>query len=60
MELKEYLLKPSIVNPRYNILGFHPSFAQVIAFCLIIAGIAGELFFKKKISDRLLIIPFKL
>ena len=36
------------VNPRYNILGFHPSFAQMIAFCLIIAGIAGIIFFQKK------------
>lgn len=36
------------VNPRYDVLGLHPSFSQVIAFLLIITGIVGIYYFQKR------------
>ncbi|MDQ3140832.1 MAG: prolipoprotein diacylglyceryl transferase [Bacteroidota bacterium] len=36
------------VNPRYDILGLNPSFAQIIAFLLILTGITGMVYYWKK------------
>ncbi|HRI00156.1 MAG TPA: prolipoprotein diacylglyceryl transferase [Saprospiraceae bacterium] len=40
------------VNPRYQLLGFNPSFAQIIAFGLIILGTLGIIYCYKRNTDH--------
>ncbi len=46
--VERFFIEMIRVNPRYDILGFHPSLSQGIAVLLIITGIIGTLYFYKK------------
>lgn len=49
--IERFFIEAIRVNPRYEVLGFHPSLSQFIAFLLIITGIVGIWYFwKKKIN----------
>ncbi|MBK9271554.1 MAG: prolipoprotein diacylglyceryl transferase [Saprospiraceae bacterium] len=49
--VERFFIEAIRVNPRYEIMGFHPSMSQFIAFLLVIIGITGSIYFwRKKIS----------
>ncbi|MEO6190691.1 MAG: prolipoprotein diacylglyceryl transferase family protein, partial [Saprospiraceae bacterium] len=49
--IERFFIEMIRVNPRYDVLGFHPSLSQFIALILIFIGISGTLiFWKKKIT----------
>ncbi|MCC6815773.1 MAG: prolipoprotein diacylglyceryl transferase [Saprospiraceae bacterium] len=50
--VERFFIETIRVNPRYDILGFHPSLSQGIALLLIITGIIGSIYFyRKKITS---------
>lgn len=46
--VERFFIETIRVNPRYDILGFHPSLSQGIAVLLIITGIIGTIYYYKK------------
>ncbi|MBK7233171.1 MAG: prolipoprotein diacylglyceryl transferase [Saprospiraceae bacterium] len=46
--IERFFIEAIRVNPRYDILGFHPSLSQFIALLLIFVGITGTVYYWKK------------
>jgi len=46
--IERFFIETIRVNPRYDVLGFHPSLSQFIALLLILTGIIGITYFWKK------------
>lgn len=46
--IERFFIEMIRVNPRYEVLGFHPSLSQGIAFLLILTGIVGTAYYWKK------------
>ncbi|NOT37401.1 MAG: hypothetical protein HOP11_08495 [Saprospiraceae bacterium] len=46
--VERFFIEMIRVNPRYDILGFHPSLSQGIAMLLIITGITGTIYYYRK------------
>ncbi|HET6243402.1 MAG: prolipoprotein diacylglyceryl transferase [Bacteroidetes bacterium] len=50
---ERFFIEKIRVNEVYNILGFHPTQAEIISVGLILLGIAGMFYFNKKYKDNL-------
>ena len=52
--LERFLIEKIRVNTKYSILGFHPTQAELISTCLIIAGIALWIVQSKKYKSKII------
>lgn len=50
--IERFLVETIRVNTKYSIFGFHPTQAELISSLLVIAGIAGIIFFRKRYNEK--------